>query len=178
MSNILHALSSTFTTCACGARARDCALTQMAAFVEGHDLSASLRRKRDQSGEGDNDDEVEKSPMGPLLGRKRGFRTRERIPFSGGLGGVEMAVEADNGVGFVWVGKLADNRERDLPPPLPGFVVSPSSPSPKAKGKAKAVDGDVDVDMQDTGGAMPAGRCLCLLYFILSVFIAFQVADP
>ncbi|KAF8873529.1 hypothetical protein BD779DRAFT_1569832, partial [Infundibulicybe gibba] len=33
MSNILHTLASTFTTCACGARARDCALTQMAAFV-------------------------------------------------------------------------------------------------------------------------------------------------
>jgi len=165
MSNILHALSSTFTTCACGALARDCALTQMAAFVEGHDLSASLRQKRDQSGEGDNDDEVEKAPMGPLLGRKRGFRTRERIPFSGGLGGVEMVSEADNGVGFVWVGKLADNREGDSPSPLPGFVVSPSSPSPRAKGKAKAVDGDVDVDMQDTGssnagGAMPASKCL------------------
>lgn len=28
--------------------------------------------------------------MGPLVGHRRGFRTRERVPFSGGLTGVEM----------------------------------------------------------------------------------------
>lgn len=171
MSNILHALSSTFTTCACGARARDCALTQMAAFVNGHDLGAPLRRKKDQPDEGDNDDEVEKTSLGPLLGRKRGFRTRERIPFSGGLGGVEMALEAGNGVGFMWVGKQADNR--DKPPPLPGFVVSPSSPSPKSKGKARAMDGDVDVDVQGTesanaGVAMLKSTCPYSISFSIS----------
>jgi len=37
MTNILHALTSTFTTCACGACAKDCALTQMAAFVDAQD---------------------------------------------------------------------------------------------------------------------------------------------
>ncbi|KAJ3506585.1 hypothetical protein NLJ89_g6791 [Agrocybe chaxingu] len=35
MSNICHALSSTFTTCACGALERDCAPTQMTAIVDG-----------------------------------------------------------------------------------------------------------------------------------------------
>ena len=28
--------------------------------------------------------------LGPLVGRRRGFRTREKVPFSGGLTGVEM----------------------------------------------------------------------------------------
>jgi len=28
--------------------------------------------------------------MGPLVGHRRGFRTREKVPFSGGLTGVEM----------------------------------------------------------------------------------------
>lgn len=28
--------------------------------------------------------------LGPLVGRRRGFRTREKVPFSGGLAGVEM----------------------------------------------------------------------------------------
>lgn len=28
--------------------------------------------------------------LGPLVGHRRGFRTREKVPFSGGLTGVEM----------------------------------------------------------------------------------------
>jgi hypothetical protein len=28
--------------------------------------------------------------LGPLIGHRRGFRTREKVPFSGGLTGVEM----------------------------------------------------------------------------------------
>ena len=73
MSNILHALSSTFTTCACGARAKNCAITQMAAFVDGDVVHPS----------GGVD-------LGPLVGKRRGFRTKERVPYSGGLSGVEM----------------------------------------------------------------------------------------
>ncbi|KAF8627262.1 hypothetical protein AX15_004454 [Amanita polypyramis BW_CC] len=76
MSNILHALSSTFTTCACGAHARDCAITQMAAFVDGEALRASKA-----------------VDLGPLVGARRGFKTKERVPFSGGLSGVEMCDE-------------------------------------------------------------------------------------
>ena len=70
MSSILHALSSTFTTCACGAHAKNCAITQMAAFVDG-EIAESV-------------------DLGPLVGARRGFRTKERVPFSGGLKGVEM----------------------------------------------------------------------------------------
>ena len=80
MSNILHALSSTFTTCACGARAENCAITQMAAFVDG-----------DVHPTGGVD-------LGPLVGKRRGFRTKERVPYSGGLSGVEMYDEQHNPV--------------------------------------------------------------------------------
>jgi len=45
-SDILHALSSAFTSCTCGARARDCALAQMAAFVDGQEHFTHLRSKR------------------------------------------------------------------------------------------------------------------------------------
>ncbi len=31
--------------------------------------------------------------LGPLIGRKRGFKTRERVPLSGGLGGMEEVNE-------------------------------------------------------------------------------------
>ncbi|EKM74756.1 hypothetical protein AGABI1DRAFT_132875 [Agaricus bisporus var. burnettii JB137-S8] len=70
MADILHALSSNFTTCACGSKARDCVLNQMAAFVE-HDRLLNV-------------------DLGPLIGKQRGFRTRERVPSSSGMAGVEM----------------------------------------------------------------------------------------
>ncbi|KAH9030018.1 hypothetical protein EDB84DRAFT_1495553, partial [Lactarius hengduanensis] len=41
MASMLHALSSTFTTCACGSKAKDCALNLMAEFVDGR-LSVAL----------------------------------------------------------------------------------------------------------------------------------------
>ncbi|KAF9446177.1 hypothetical protein P691DRAFT_733735 [Macrolepiota fuliginosa MF-IS2] len=107
MSNILHALSSTFTTCACGSKTKTCVVNQMAAFVD-DDHSRLLPP-----------DNVN---LGPLVGKKRGFRTRERLPFASGLGGVEMCDDSDMHVD-----------------PLPNFVVEPSSPSPdKGKGKAKS----------------------------------------
>jgi hypothetical protein len=84
MANILHALSSTFTSCACGACARDCTLTQMAACVESqHDkhqtyaTSGRIRKGKDID-------------LGHLVGRMRGFRTQESVPMRGRLGGMEM----------------------------------------------------------------------------------------
>lgn len=38
--------------------------------------------------------------LGPLVGRERGFRTRERVPYSGGMAGMEM-VEDEDGEGAV-----------------------------------------------------------------------------
>jgi hypothetical protein len=40
-----------------------------------------------------------KIDLGPLIGAKRGFRTREKVPFGGGVGGVEM-VPSGSGVSF------------------------------------------------------------------------------
>lgn len=82
MAGILHALSSTFTTCACGAKAKDCALAQMEAFVDREVADAAELRS-----------EEGKVDLGPLVGATRGFKTRERVPMSGGMSGVEMDVE-------------------------------------------------------------------------------------
>ena len=70
LSNFLHALSSTYTTCACGVNATHCALTQIAAFVDAANPHPS--------------------DLGPLVGTQRGFRTRERLVSASGIGGVEM----------------------------------------------------------------------------------------
>jgi hypothetical protein len=148
MSNILHALSSTFTTCACGALSKDCALTQMAAFVDGHDLGSLLRR-RDQYNEVESDEDTTKIDIGPLVGRKRGFRTKERIPYSGGLGGMQMAADEDilgSGKGFVWDGR---RYKEGNSPSLPSFATSPFSPSPTKRGKERAVANDEDAEMMD-----------------------------
>ncbi|GBE86759.1 SET domain-containing protein, partial [Sparassis crispa] len=111
MTSMLHALSSTFTTCACGASASDCALNRMAAFVDGQTpptpspspptnfdtnfsgphavfephRAVSEVREGENAGSGDL-----KVDLGPLIGVERGFRTRERVPRAGGIGGVEM----------------------------------------------------------------------------------------
>ena len=48
----------------------------MAAFVDGV-----------PTGSGQQEQNVD---LGPLVGRKRGFKTKERIPFSGGMVGMVM----------------------------------------------------------------------------------------
>ncbi|KAG5349945.1 hypothetical protein C0989_001160 [Termitomyces sp. Mn162] len=87
MANILHLLTSTFPACACGAHASDCALRAMESFVRAsspdhsHDPPTDSERRIHHRRDVD---------LGPLVGSKRGFRTRERVPGSGGLGGVEI----------------------------------------------------------------------------------------
>ncbi|KAF7800200.1 hypothetical protein EIP86_011447 [Pleurotus ostreatoroseus] len=140
MTSMLHALASTFTTCACGARARDCALTRLAEFVDGSagvpptpspsppsqfafadyrhgpvpappQVNANFNnhpngngyaapsnppRPKDADYGRDNKEmgrEREPTDLGPLVGVARGFRTRERVPGSGGMCGVEMVRE-------------------------------------------------------------------------------------
>ncbi len=102
MTSMLHSLSSTFTTCACGAKANDCVLNRIAEFVENQTPltpspsppSLFAKEKEKDSGKPRKSDPAEASPapvdLGPLVGIERGFRTRERIPSSGGMGGVEM----------------------------------------------------------------------------------------
>ncbi|KAF8644371.1 hypothetical protein AX16_008504 [Volvariella volvacea WC 439] len=83
MANILHALASAFATCACGSKSKDCVITQIAAFVDG-EVPSGVSRPVD---------------LGPLIGTKRGFKTRERVPFSGGMTGVEMCEDSNDEVG-------------------------------------------------------------------------------
>lgn len=192
MTSILHALSSTFTTCACGARAKDCVLNVMAQYVDGELDASNVTRASGQpmnstgvglngvgavamnasgtgttngtgigmmngngarqagkadAGDGSSSDKenwghehgrnmvglgiqmnanttsvngnggaiistnglngntpssstlARKIDLGPLIGAKRGFRTREKVPFGGGVGGVEM-VPSGSGVSF------------------------------------------------------------------------------
>ncbi|KAF9026124.1 hypothetical protein BDZ89DRAFT_1067786 [Hymenopellis radicata] len=69
MSSVLHALESTFAKCACGKDTKgECALERMKKFVDG----------QEDKGNGD---------LGPLVGAERGFRTQEKVPWSGGIGG-------------------------------------------------------------------------------------------
>jgi len=75
MTCMLHTLSSTFTTCACGSKSKDCVLRVMEAFVDWELPPKPPNTHVD---------------LGPLVGHRRGFRTREKVPFSGGLTGVEM----------------------------------------------------------------------------------------
>lgn len=153
MVSILHTLSSTFTTCACGAMAKDCALSQMAAFVDGELPQDSGRRNVN---------------LGPLVGATRGFKTRERVPMSGGMSGVEMDTDSEDlNTGPLamhhgrrhTVGEVAyafrlsseqhhDSKDKSLnsqKTSLPALMLSPAtaSPSPKKvwsqKGKERAV---------------------------------------
>ncbi|KAI9463916.1 hypothetical protein F5148DRAFT_1000135 [Russula earlei] len=99
MASMLHALSSTFTTCACGSKAKDCALNLMAEFVDGRlpTSTASLSQRPDDSSG------VDKRPLkidlGPLVGAQRGFRARERSPLNGGMNGVELISRIPAGSG-------------------------------------------------------------------------------
>lgn len=173
MSNILHALSSTFTTCACGARARDCALTQMAAFVDGQ--QDNVNRPRDDFRLDSTDSP--RIDMGPLVGRKRGFKTRERIPHSGGIGGMEIWREDDGtsgkGRGLVWDGAKTKENITGVQgyghPPLPNFMLVPSSPS--RKGKEKLVYEDVEMadgcSTRATLKPVPTGKFVFLQSFNL-----------
>ncbi|TCD62745.1 hypothetical protein EIP91_006443 [Steccherinum ochraceum] len=150
MTSMLHALSSTFTTCACGSKTRDCALARLAEFVDGtntshphasttppsaSDLSppfGPLEKERDNA----------RVDLGPLVGKERGFRTREKVPMSGGMSGVEM---------------VRSGSEGDAGPSNVGHEGLASWKNLKdSKGKARATDEDMDVDLSGTAQASSA----------------------
>ncbi|KAI0248958.1 hypothetical protein BJV78DRAFT_1363231 [Lactifluus subvellereus] len=91
MASMLHALSSTFTTCACGSKAKSCALNLMAEFVDGRlpTPTAPLSQRPNDSSEEDKRPH-NRIDLGPLIGAQRGFHTREKSPLNGGMNGVEM----------------------------------------------------------------------------------------
>ncbi|KAI0053958.1 hypothetical protein FA95DRAFT_1507405 [Auriscalpium vulgare] len=148
MTAMLHALSSTFTTCACGSNAKDCALTLMAAFVDGQLPNNDTSPSPSDSGpdNADHESSLRKIDIGPLIGVERGFRTREKAPMSGGMSGVEVvsagSVFSDRrntvDVGSVTAkdSHLAVSVGRST---LPELRVSPAtaSPSPRKERKGK-----------------------------------------
>jgi len=96
---MLHALSSTFTTCACGSKAKDCALNLMAEFVDGRLPTPTVPMSRPPDDSSGVDKRPLKIDLGPLVGAQRGFRTREKSPLNGGMNGVEMIPKPSVGPG-------------------------------------------------------------------------------
>ncbi|KAI0083182.1 hypothetical protein BDY19DRAFT_980344 [Irpex rosettiformis] len=181
MTSMLHTLSSTFTTCACGSRARDCALNRLAEFVDGHTGTPPTPSPSPPSSfsfshgqpveerEGQRRSRTHTS-LGPLIGTKRGFRTRERVPMSGGMSGVEMdPCSSVEGLG-AWAGlgvqpeagpsKRASANMNGMDRTVSGSSATTdgSSASHKVdkKGKGRATDDDQDVAMENEDGcALP-----------------------
>ncbi|KAI0673295.1 hypothetical protein C8Q78DRAFT_1137627, partial [Trametes maxima] len=185
MTSMLHALASTFTTCACGAKARDCALARMAAFVEdqapptpepsppsqfAREKGAARGKKPDHTTEEHASASASAAPvdLGPLIGVERGFRTRERIPFSGGMGGVEMVppteeeadVEMEAGPSRARVHAEPQTARRvSFPDDLLSPPVKARRSRKDRKGKARADDGDGDgTEESDGDGGRGRGR--------------------
>lgn len=171
MTLMLHALSSTFTTCACGAKARDCALARMAEFVDNQTPltpspsppSQFTKEKNAARSSKTADDGASATPvdLGPLVGIERGFRTRERIPSSGGMGGVEM-VEAGPSRLHAEPSSAGGRRVS-----FPDDLLSPPVKARRAKGrdrkgKARADDEEITEESDgDLGRAKGALIRLC-----------------
>ena len=189
MTSMLHSLASTFTTCACGAKARDCVLNRIAEFVENQTPltpspsppSQFAKEKEKHNGKSRKGDPAESSPapvdLGPLVGIERGFKTRERIPSSGGMGGVEMVPPSPSAE--AGPSRLTADTPRRVS--FPDDLLIPSSKAKKAKarkgkGRAEEVeDGESDGDSGDIQGA--SGSCICqtslsLLITSLTLFLA------
>ena len=90
MASMLHALSSTFTTCACGSKSKDCALNLMAEFVDGRIPVPTPPPPQCPGDPGGTEMRPQRFDLGPLVGTQRGFHTREKSPLNGGMNGVEM----------------------------------------------------------------------------------------
>jgi hypothetical protein len=110
MAGILHSLSSTFTTCACGSSSQACAIKAMERFVDGDDLSKSRPPKPSASATPPGSLHPD---FGPLVGTSRGFRARIR---EGGMDGAEMDVdvEADDERGANSIKQRGKKRRPDV----------------------------------------------------------------
>lgn len=167
MTSMLHALSSTFTTCACGAKTRDCALSCLAEFVDGqmpltpapsppsHHPEEGLRYGHERT-----DGRSVDADLGPLIGVERGFRTKERVPMSGGMSGVEMVAPSS---GWRWR-SVSSSEQSPIagPSKLPtanGTNMQKAGGKKKdRKGKARASEDDMDVDMSTPVSASETGE--------------------
>jgi uncharacterized protein len=106
MGEVLSTLFSTFTTCACGASAHNCAITQMQKFadLESPDLDPTpdpelLPHEQQQHRTSNLRDQrpLPSPDLGPLIGATRGLRTTDRG--QGGREGVEVVSASAPGSG-------------------------------------------------------------------------------
>ncbi len=156
---MLHALSSTFTTCACGSKAKDCALNLMAEFVDGRlpTSSAPLSQRPDALNGGDK--ESPRVDLGPLIGAQRGFRTCEKSPLNGGMNGVEMisALSVEPAASLDASHPLSKGRRPSSPSHIKEKVqatfVTPS-PNDQSEGKDTQDSGNTRI----TPGPRPSSR--------------------
>ncbi|KAH9030390.1 hypothetical protein EDB84DRAFT_1562568 [Lactarius hengduanensis] len=95
MASMLHALSSTFTTCACGSKAKDCALNLMAEFVDGRLPVAASPLSQRANDPGGTDPRSHRVNLGPLVGAQRGSHTREKLPLNCGTGPGDQRATVD-----------------------------------------------------------------------------------
>ena len=156
MTNMLHTLSSTFTTCACGSKARDCVLARIAEFVENQtpltpSPSPPSQFSKDKSAakaRPNYDHPVESHiDLGPLIGIERGFRTRERVPHSGGMGGVELVSASPPEAGPSRIQSDSTTSEV-VPLETSTAVLNKAKKNKDRKGKGRAV-ADADVEMRE-----------------------------
>ncbi len=183
MTSMLHALSSTFTTCACGAAARDCALTRLAEFVDGQipptpspsppflHFEDGPRKTGNREGATDGEKSSSSSTvnLGPLVGIERGFRTRERVPFSGGMSGVEMVRPEMNGFsswGEVQLAEAGPSRTGSVSARKTERSILIGKDRDK-KGKARATEADMEADYASENGhvRLLSGEFMCLCVF-------------
>jgi uncharacterized protein len=178
MMHILNSLGSTFATCACGAKAKDCALEVMERFVDGDVGGPDAMKGVVEPGK------KNKIDLGPLVGVTRGFGTREKVPFGGGYVGMEMV----NGDESESVAEFSgtDHEEDgglDTPPPreIPTISFTSPTPSPQkggSKGKNRAVDEDLDESMYSrTSSSSLARECSVLSPGLRPEFVANASAD-
>ncbi|KAJ3489708.1 hypothetical protein NLI96_g1924 [Meripilus lineatus] len=165
MSSMLHTLSSTFITCACGSKARDCALTRLAEFVDNQtpltpSPSPPSLRQENKFFRDNIDREADRTrdvlvDLGPLVGSQRGFKTRERIPMSGGMSGVEMVSSA------AALDPYLDASPGAGPSKLPHTGTAPiDKPACSArKGKARASDDEIELpEVSSRKGRKSSGK--------------------
>ena len=181
MTSMLHSLASTFTTCACGAKARDCVLNRIAEFVENQTPltpspsppSQFAKEKEKQSGKSRKGDPAESSPapvdLGPLVGVERGFKTRERIPSSGGMGGVEMVPPSPSAE--AGPSRLTADTPRRVSFPDDLLIPSGKAKRTKAgKGKGRAQeDEESDGDSGDVQGMSRSRICQISLSLLITL---------
>ncbi|KAF8955099.1 hypothetical protein BDZ97DRAFT_1927458 [Flammula alnicola] len=139
--------------------------------VEGQEHQLNAQRQRHEHEHEQQRDHID---LGPLVWRKREFKTRERIPFSGGIGGMEMCVDRADEEGHQVNGNGNGNGHRrhygngkKLVMPVQSLKTTPtfafafpqSKPnSATKKGKERAVDGDVEMLGVETDSEERRGR--------------------